>query len=71
VIVADIYAAREKNTIGIDSSVISEKIDGAEYIKDFDGIISRLSEVVKEDDFVLTMGAGDIYKIGEILINRG
>ena len=70
VILADIFAAREKNTIGIDSSAIGDKIENAECISGFDCIKERLSEVVTDGDFVLTMGAGDIYKVGEMLVSE-
>lgn len=70
VILADIFAAREKNVNGIDSSLISDKIQGAEFIRAFDDIVSYLENSVTENDFVLTMGAGDIYKVGEKLCEK-
>ncbi len=70
VILADIFAAREKNTIGIDSSAIGNEMTNAECISGFDDIKKRLSELVTEGDFVLTMGAGDIYKVGEMLVSE-
>ncbi|MBQ9985534.1 MAG: UDP-N-acetylmuramate--L-alanine ligase [Oscillospiraceae bacterium] len=70
VILADIYAAREKNTMNIDSSIISSQIEGAEYISGFENIVTELSSVVSEGDFVITMGAGDIYKVGEMLADK-
>lgn len=70
VILADIYAAREKNTIGIDSSAIGSLIDGALCISGFENIVTELCDTVSDGDFVLTMGAGDIYKVGEMLANK-
>ena len=70
VILADIFAAREKNEIGIDSSAISSKMTNARYISGFDDIVKELSQTVREGDFVLTMGAGDIYKVGERLCEK-
>lgn len=70
VIVADIYAAREKNEIGIDSSAISNLIPGANWISGFDNILTELKNTVTDGDFVLTMGAGDIYKVGEALVDK-
>ena len=70
VILADIFAAREKNELGIDSSAISSKMSNARYISGFDNIVKELSGTVREGDFVLTMGAGDIYKVGERLCER-
>ncbi len=70
VILSDIFAAREKNTIGIDSSAIGDKMTNAVCISGFDNIVDELVKTVKEDDFVLTMGAGDIYKVAEKLCDR-
>lgn len=63
-----IYAAREKNTIGISSSAIAELIPNALDFENFETCVSWLSEQVKAGDLVLTMGAGDVYKIGEMLL---
>ncbi len=70
VILSDIYAAREKNTMGITSAAIGELMQGAECISGFDSIVSVLEDDVHEGDFVLTMGAGDIYKVGEMLADK-
>ncbi|MBQ4315968.1 MAG: UDP-N-acetylmuramate--L-alanine ligase, partial [Oscillospiraceae bacterium] len=70
VILADIYAAREKNTIGITSAAIGELMQNAVCVSGFDAIVSSLESDVRDGDFVLTMGAGDIYKVGEMLCNK-
>lgn len=70
VLLGHIYAAREKNTIGISSQVIADGIQDAEYIEDFDGLALRLSELAEPGDLILTMGAGDIYKVGEMLVDE-
>ncbi|MBQ2841330.1 MAG: UDP-N-acetylmuramate--L-alanine ligase [Oscillospiraceae bacterium] len=70
VILADIYAAREKNTIGIDSSAIGDLMTNAECISGFDKILNSLCETVKKGDMVITMGAGDVYKVGEMLSDK-
>lgn len=69
VIVTDIYAAREKNTIGITSEAISDKIENARYISDFDEISEHLKANVKPDDIVLTMGAGTITDLSKFLFD--
>ncbi len=68
VIVADIYAAREKNTSGITSEILSDNIPNAYYFKSFEEIEDYLKTVLTENDIVVTVGAGDVYKIGESLI---
>lgn len=71
VIVSDIYAAREKDTGLIHSLDLAEAIDAqshnAAYIKGFDAIAEYIKQNVKVGDIVLTMGAGDVFKIGEML----
>lgn len=69
VIITDIYAAREKNIYGISSKDLAEKIPGAKYMAEFDEILDFLKDTVKENDLILTVGAGDVFKIGEILLD--
>lgn len=72
VILADIYAAREKNTLGISSEDLVKKINekggNACYFPSFDEIENFLLENCIDGDLVITMGAGDVYKIGEKLL---
>ena len=72
VILADIYAAREIDT-GVVSSqklalAINEISNNCTYLGSFDKIKDYLKENVKENDLVLTVGAGDVYKIGKDLV---
>lgn len=74
VILADIYAAREKNTIGISSKDLMNKIvergGEAYYFASFDEIENFLLKKCIDGDLVITMGAGDVYKIGEKLLGE-
>ncbi|MGI5970093.1 MAG: UDP-N-acetylmuramate--L-alanine ligase [Oscillospiraceae bacterium] len=65
-ILAEIYAAREVNTIGITSSQLA-KDSGARCYASFDEITAALQAEARPGDLILTAGAGDIYKIGEKL----
>jgi UDP-N-acetylmuramate--alanine ligase len=65
---AEIYAAREKNTIGISSKDLADRIDGAEFFPDLDGLSARVAAEASPGDVILTVGAGDIYKVGEALL---
>ena len=38
------------------------------YVKDFEDIVRYIRKVAGKDDIVMTMGAGDIYKVGEMLL---
>lgn len=72
IIIADIYAAREKDTGEVHSSMLAKKLQergkDAIYINGFDAICKHLDENTIEGDLVLTMGAGDIYKVGEMFV---
>ena len=73
IIVLDIYAARETNTYNISSKDLVDKIislgKDAKYIPNFDDCVSYLKENVKENDIVLTLGAGTVSQIGPMLID--
>lgn len=72
VVLADIYAAREKNTIGISSEDLLHEIEklGTEchYFHTFDEIENFLLKNCIDGDLLITMGAGDIVKVGENLL---
>lgn len=70
VIITDIYAAREKDNGKIHASDLSAKISGAKYIGELEDIVDYLFENVKQGDIVMTMGAGNVYNVGESLIYR-
>ena len=67
-LVAEIYAARERNTIGISSRDLVEQIPGAVYCETLPDVTAFLRENVRPGDIVLTVGAGDIYRAGEALL---
>ena len=69
-LLAEIYAAREQNTIGISSADLAKEIDGAEYFPDFAGLEAYLRENAQPGDIILTVGAGDIYRVGEALAEK-
>ena len=72
IIVLDIYAARENNTYNISSKDLVDKINSlgknAVYIPSFDECVSVLKKEVKENDIIITLGAGTVTEIGPMLI---
>ena len=70
-ILAEIFAAREKNTIGISSRDVAERIPGAEFYPTLPQVEERLRELAQPGDLILTVGAGDIYTVGETLAKEG
>ena len=69
VIFAPIYAAREVDTMGVSSKLLANDT-GALSFESFDEITNYLAEHVQKGDLVLTMGAGDVYKIGTDLVKK-
>lgn len=68
VVLAEIYAARERNTIGISSADLAEQIPGAVFCETLPEVTEWLRENAREGDVILTVGAGDIYRAGEALL---
>ena len=69
-ILAEIYGAREKNTIGISSKDIADSIPGAIYCPTLADVTAKLKELARPGDLILTVGAGDIYQAGEALVQE-
>ena len=67
-VVAEIYAARERNDIGISSRDLVAQIPGATYCEYLPQVTEFLKANVQPGDIVLTVGAGDIYRAGEALV---
>ena len=68
VVLAEIYAARERNTIGISSRDLLEHIPNGIYCATLPQVTQTLSELAQPGDVILTVGAGDIYRAGEALL---
>lgn len=72
VVLADIYAARETDHLGISSRDIAERIEKlgtkAHYFPTFDEIETFILQNCSTGDLLITMGAGDIVKVGERLL---
>ncbi len=74
VVLADIYAAREKNDIGISSEDLCKAIQSygtdAHYFGSFDEIENFLLQSCSPGDLLITMGAGDIVKVADSLLGQ-
>ena len=72
IVLADIYAARETDTLGISSKNIEDDLKAlgkeAYYFPSFDEIENFLQKKCMNGDLLITMGAGDVVKIGENLL---
>lgn len=75
VVLTDIYPAGEKPIPGVSAEKILQGLQehghrGVVYVPESDKIVPSLLQMVEPGDLVLTLGAGDIYKVGEALATR-
>ena len=67
-LLAEIYAARETNTLGISSNDLAREIPGSIYCPTLADVTEQLRRLAQPGDLILTVGAGDIYQAGEALL---
>ena len=65
---AEIYAARETNAFGISSADLAQHIPGSLFLDSFEEIESSLRATARPGDVILTVGAGNVYRIGEDIV---
>jgi UDP-N-acetylmuramate--alanine ligase len=71
VIVTELYAADEPSVPGIDAGIIVRAVRArrpVQYVADAAQVVASLAERVGPGDLVLTIGAGDVWKIGDALL---
>ncbi|MDD4464876.1 MAG: UDP-N-acetylmuramate--L-alanine ligase, partial [Desulfobacterales bacterium] len=72
-LVLPIYAASEARIEGVDSRILCDQIHAfgykeVLYVESFDAAIGELRRMLQPGDIVLTLGAGDVWKVGETLL---
>ena len=67
-VLAEIYAARERNISGISSMDLAARIPGAVYCETLPEVTEYLRTHIQPNDLVITIGAGDIFRAGEALL---
>ncbi|MBR6719369.1 MAG: UDP-N-acetylmuramate--L-alanine ligase [Clostridia bacterium] len=65
-----IYAAREKDTGIVSSEMLAGKIKGSYLAKDFEDAKKHVLAEAAPHDIIMTVGAGDVFKIGEDILNE-
>lgn len=70
VVFVDIFSARETDTLGVSSRMLADEVEGARYFPSFDETIEYLRTAAHAGDLILTMGAGDVYRVGERFLLR-
>jgi UDP-N-acetylmuramate--alanine ligase len=74
-VVLPIYAASEPKITGISARALCEGIKAhghkeVHYARDFDAAVSHLKQILKPGDIVLSLGAGDVWKVGMKILNE-
>ena len=74
-VVLPIYAAGEKKIKGVEGNTLFEGIRShghreVVYMQDFETAVSHLKKVLTRSDILLTMGAGDVWKVGEMILKE-
>lgn len=75
VFITDIYPAGEEPIPGVSTEMLLERVSElgsveARYASSFDDALELVISEIQDGDMVLTSGAGDIYQVGEMLLNR-
>jgi len=73
-LVLPIYAASEKKIEGVESGKLCDGITAHGHkqvicVDDFDAAVSHLKKILKPGDILLTLGAGDVWKVGEKVLD--
>jgi UDP-N-acetylmuramate--alanine ligase len=74
-LVMPIYAASEKKIEGVSSQNLCEEIRAhghkeVIYVDGFKAALSHLKQTLRPRDLLLTLGAGDVWKVGEMFLNK-
>jgi UDP-N-acetylmuramate--alanine ligase len=74
-VVMDIYAAGEKPIPGVSGQALYEGIKkhghkDVTFISDREEIVEHMVSVLKKGDLMITLGAGDVWKLGEQVVER-
>ena len=65
-IFTDVYAARETDMLGVSSKQLAKEA-GGEYASSYEAAARRVKQLAKEGDMVLIIGAGDIFRVADML----
>lgn len=72
-IITHIYAASEEPIPGVDGQMLADKVakttnQKVTYIDSFAALEAHLKEIAQQGDLIMTVGAGDVYQVGEKLV---
>ncbi len=67
-VIPEIYAARETDTLGMSSTMLCDKLPGAVYTRNLEEAASWLRQNIGPGDMVITAGCGDVYRTCHMLL---
>lgn len=72
-IITDVYPARETPIEGVTGELIADAARNAghknvHYVQDKSKLATTITSIIKEGDLLITLGAGDVYKVGEEIL---
>ena len=70
VVMTEIMGSRERNTYGISTSQLAEKIDGSVWFKTFEEVSDYVTDNAESGDLIITLGCGDVYKAAKLMIKK-
>ncbi len=65
VICTKTFAAREKNNLGLSENALSDNIEGSVFAPEFCDAAAEALKTAQKGDMIITMGAGDVYKVSD------
>ncbi len=70
VFMTPIVAAREENVYGVKSEDVTNALPNAEVVADYNELADKMISCAEQGDLIITMGAGDIYKVAHIILEK-
>ena len=68
VVIPEIFAARETDTLGLSSTQLCAKIPGSVYCRNLEETAAYLREIARPGDMIITLGCGDVYRTCHMLM---
>lgn len=70
VFMTPIVAAREENIYGVKSEDVTSALPDAQVVADYDELATKMVDAAECGDLIITMGAGDIFKVAHIILEK-
>ncbi|MCL1830708.1 MAG: UDP-N-acetylmuramate--L-alanine ligase [Oscillospiraceae bacterium] len=70
VVLTEIMGSREKNTFGVYSTDLAERIPNSVWFSDFEAVADWCVDYAKEGDLIITLGCGDVYKVARSIYEK-